>query len=50
MISFGLALTYPLKRWDAKRVRRIVALVAGTLSIAYGILILLGFPGFNPFP
>ena len=50
MISFGLALTYPIKRWDAKRVRRAVALVAGVLSIAYGVLILLGFPGFNPLP
>ncbi|TLZ52572.1 MAG: hypothetical protein E6K18_02605 [Methanobacteriota archaeon] len=50
MISFGLALTYPIKRWDAKRVRRAVALIAGILSIAYGILILLGFGGFNPLP
>jgi len=50
MISFGFALTYPLKRWEAKRVRRAVALVAGILSIAYGILILLGFRGFNPLP
>jgi len=50
MISFGLALTYPIKRWDEKRVRRAVALVAGALSIAYGILILLGFQGFNPLP
>ena len=49
MISFGLALTVPMRRWDEKRVRRAVALVAGVLSIAYGVLILLGFGGFNPF-
>lgn len=50
MISFGLALTYPMKRWDSARVRRGVALVAGILSIAYGVLILLGYGGFNPSP
>jgi ABC-type nickel/cobalt efflux system permease component RcnA len=49
MISFGLALTYPLRRWNERRVRRVVTVVAGSLSIAYGILILLGFGGFNPF-
>ena len=49
MISFGLALTYPLGRWNEKRVRRAVTLVAGALSIFYGALILLGFGGFNPF-
>jgi len=49
MVSFGLALTYPLKKWDEKRVRRAVTVVAGSLSVAYGILILLGFGGFNPF-
>lgn len=50
MISFGLALTYPLARWNARRVRRTVALVAGTLSIVYGVLIFLGLGGFNPIP
>jgi len=49
MISFGLALTYPIKRWNEKRVRRAVTVIAGTLSILYGVLILLGFGGFNPF-
>lgn len=49
MVSFGLALTYPMKKWDAKGVRRAVALIAGALSIVYGILILVGFGGFNPF-
>src|SRR2546427_6367480 len=43
LVSFGLALPYPIARWDAKRVRRAVALVAGVLSILYGILIFLGF-------
>jgi ABC-type nickel/cobalt efflux system permease component RcnA len=49
MISFGLALTYPLKKWNERRVRRAVTVVAGTLSVLYGILILLGYGGFNPF-
>jgi ABC-type nickel/cobalt efflux system permease component RcnA len=49
MVSFGLALTVPMKRWNEKRVRRAVTVIAGTLSIAYGALILLGFGGFNPF-
>ena len=49
MISFGLALTVPLGRWSEKRVRHAVTLIAGTLSILYGALILLGFGGFNPF-
>lgn len=50
MISFGLALTYPLKRWNARTVRRIVTLVAGALSVAYGVLILFGYGGLNPIP
>ena len=45
MISFGLALTRPLGRGSEKRVRRAVTLIAGTLSILYGALILLGFGG-----
>jgi high-affinity nickel permease len=49
MVSFGLALTAPIRRWSEKRVRRAVALVAGVLSVVYGTLILLGFGGFNPF-
>jgi len=49
MISFGLALSYPLQRWDKRRVRRAVTIVAAFLSILYGVLILLGFGGFNPF-
>ena len=49
MISFGLALTVPMRRWNEKRVRRAVTVIAGALSIIYGVLILLGFGGFNPF-
>jgi cytochrome c biogenesis protein CcdA len=49
MVSFGLALSYPIKKWDERRVRRAVAVVAGALSVAYGVLLLLGFGGFNPF-
>ncbi len=49
MVSFGFALTAPIRRWNEKRVRRAVALVAGVLSIVYGILILAGLGGFNPF-
>ncbi len=50
MISFGLALSYPLQRWDERRVRRAVTVVAASLSILYGVLILLGFGGFSPLP
>jgi len=49
MVSFGLALVAPIRRWTEKRVRRAVALIAGVLSIVYGVLIFLGFGGFNPF-
>ena len=49
MVSFGFALVAPIRRWNEKRVRRAVALVAGVLSIVYGVLIFLGFGGFNPF-
>lgn len=49
MISFGLALTYPLQRWNERLVRRTVTVAAGMLSVLFGVLILLGFGGFNPF-
>lgn len=49
MISFGLALTAPIRKWNERRVRRAVAVIAGALSIVYGALILAGFGGFNPF-
>jgi len=36
-------------RWGDAKVRRVVTVVTGALSIAYGVLLLAGFPGFNLF-
>ena len=47
MVVFGIGLTYPVMRWGRERVRHTVTVVAAVLSIAYGILIMLGMGGFN---
>jgi len=49
MILFGLGLSYPMLRWGDAKVRRVVTVVTGVLSIVYGVLLLAGFPGFNLF-
>jgi hypothetical protein len=50
MVLFGLGLNYPMLRWGDARVRRVVSVVAAVLSIAYGVLLLLGFQGINLLP
>ena len=49
MLIFGIAVTYPLFRFGRTRVQRLINIVAGLLSVAYGLLILAGLGGFNPF-
>ena len=50
MVLFGLGLNYPMMRWGDAKVRRVVSVVAAVLSIAYGVLLLLGFGGINLLP
>ncbi len=47
MVLFGVGISYPMLRWGDAKVRRAISVVASALSIAYGVLLLLGFPGFN---
>lgn len=48
MVAFGLALTAPLLRPRAARVRRAVNMAAALLSLGYGLALFAGFPGWNP--
>ncbi len=47
MVLFAVGISYPMLRWGAAKVRRVIGVVASVLSIAYGILLLLGFQGLN---
>jgi len=47
MVLFGVGISYPMLRWGDAKVRRIIGVIASVLSIAYGILLLLGFQGVN---
>ena len=49
MILFSWAVTFPLRRWNTEKVRFVVAVATAVLSIAYGVALLAGFEGFNPF-
>lgn len=49
MVLFGLGLNYPMLRWGDAKVRRVVTVVTGVISIVYGALLLAGFPGLNLF-
>ena len=49
MVLFAWAITYPVRRWGTERVQRAVNVTAAVLSLAYGVLLLSGFEGFNPF-
>ena len=50
MILFGVGLNYPMLKWGDAKVRRVVSIVAAALSIAYGVLLLLGVEGINLIP
>lgn len=39
MIAYGIVLNYPLMRFGSERIRKAVNLVAGSLSIGYGVLL-----------
>ena len=49
MVLFAWAVTYPTRRWSTEKVQRAVRVAAAVLSLIYGIALLLGYPGFNPF-
>ena len=49
MTLFAWAVTLPARRWGTARVQRAVRVVAAVLSVVYGVALLLGYPGFNPF-
>ena len=42
MILYGIILNYPITRFGSDKVRRFINVGAGTLSVAYGIALLLG--------
>jgi len=48
MTFFGIALTLPLLKYGIKRIQLAVNLVAGSLSIVYGLMMIAGL-SFNPF-
>ena len=50
MIVFAVGLSYPMARWGDVKVRRVVNVVAASLSLAYGAYLLLGGKGFNLLP
>jgi len=49
MVIFGIAVSYPVLRWGACKVRRTVNIALATFSIVYGALLLLGMETWNPF-
>jgi hypothetical protein len=49
MILFGAIVTYPLLKYGADRIRLVVNVVAGSLSIISGLMILAGLGGVNLF-
>jgi len=50
MTIFAWAVTFPMRRWDAEKVRSAIAVTVAVLSILYGVALLAGYQGFNPFP
>lgn len=49
MTLFGIVMTLPLQRYDGRKVQSIVNVAAGSMSILYGLMIIAGIGGFNPF-
>ncbi|MBI2184561.1 MAG: hypothetical protein HYU39_06340 [Thaumarchaeota archaeon] len=49
MVIFGVLVTYPVLKYGMGRVQLVLNVVVGALSIAYGLMILYGIGGFNPF-
>ena len=49
MTLFGVAITYPIFRYGIRKVQLAINIVAGSLSIMYGLMIIAGLGGFNPF-
>ena len=49
MTLFGVAVTIPILKYGMRRVQIAVNVVAGSLSIIYGIMMIVGLGGFNPF-
>ena len=49
MTLFGVAITYPMFKYRMRKVQMTINIVAGSLSIIYGLMIVAGLGGFNPF-
>jgi hypothetical protein len=49
MTLFGVAVSYPMFKYGMRKVRLAVNIIAGSLSIVYGVMIIAGLGGFNPF-
>jgi len=49
MTLFGVAVTIPILKYGMRKVQTVINVVAGSLSIIYGIMMILGLGGFNPF-
>lgn len=49
MMAFGIIITYPMLRHSADKIKLTINVVAGLLSIVYGLMILAGLSGFNVF-
>ena len=45
MLIFGFAITYPTLRWSGEKTRKFVNVGVGAMSIAYGIVLLVGLFG-----
>lgn len=50
MVTFGLGVTIPVRRWGTERVRRAINVGAAVLSIAYAAYLFLGFETPNLIP
>ncbi len=49
MTLFGVAITYPIFKHGMRKVHLAINMIAGSLSIVYGLMIIAGIGGFNPF-
>lgn len=50
MVTFGMGVSIPVRRWGTDRVRRVVNVSAALLSIGYAVYLFLGFEAVNLIP
>lgn len=49
MTLFGIAISYPIFKYGIRKVQLVVNMLTGSISILYGLMIIAGIGGFNPF-